>query len=148
MLLPSHVLARAWWPELQTRLQRKGAAAPVLFLAPRKHRYVFTSRFHSTSLMGGQPASGGVADDTRVTPLETIWFVGGLIPAWAREVERAYSGGQVESCVLAKTLEELPRRIRKVHVYAQRRATKGKGKGQGKGKGKRKGKKRKMTPGS
>ena len=64
-----------------------------------------------------------------VAPLETLWFVGGLRLAWAREVQRAYAGRQGDACVLATKPEELPRRIRKVHVYAQRRATKEKGKG-------------------
>ena len=52
-----------------------------------------------------------------------LQIIGGLTPAMGAVLRLNFnSAGGARECVLAHSLDELPRRIRKVHVYAQRRA--------------------------
>lgn len=120
MLLPTNVLERLWWQEMTVRLQRGGTAAPPMFLAPTKRRYEFLNRYD------GEEAGKTLV----VAPLETMWFVGGLEPSVAHALLSVHGVGgfcgeskaQQAECVLATMLDELPRRIRKIHVYAKGRA--------------------------
>lgn len=124
MLLPSHVLARNWWPVLAQKMQHGGIAAP-LFLAPNK-RYSFTNKYEVDSKA-----------TTKVAPLETLWFIGGLTSRCAERLRRHFGRlkqqqqtksasleKRCNGCTLASSFAELPRRIRKIHVYAERRAAK------------------------
>lgn len=148
MLIPSHVLARPWWAAMAVQLQRGGRAAPPMFLAPSERRYEFDNCYDSEGAEGGSGSSTGAVDaDVKckgkgkgkgkaatVAPLETIWFIGGLTAALATVLRSQATITINKECVLATGLKELPRRIRKVHVYAQRRAaSKGAKKGKGKG---------------
>jgi rubrerythrin len=96
-------------------------------VAPAKHRYAFDNCYHE---IGGSANAATTAAQSKgqaqVSPLETVWFIGGLQPQWARSLLAHFSPGGstgAQQFVLARSLEELPRRIRKVHVYAERRAT-------------------------
>ena len=120
LLLPTHVLERPWWSGVATRLRKVGKVAPV-FVAPARERYSFDNCYTKDEAAGA--ATDSNTTKTTVAPLETIWIIGGLTPAMGAVLRLNFnSAGGARECVLAHSLDELPRRIRKVHVYAQRRA--------------------------
>ena len=114
MLLPSNVLGREWWGGMAVRLQRGGAAAPPMFLAPATSPYGFDHRRPSGGGAGPKSARGAKQKKGHApsaAPLETIWFIGGLEPAWARALRESFESAPPEQCVLAVTEAELPLRI-------------------------------------
>ena len=117
MLLPSNVLGRAWWGEMAVRIQRGGAAAPPMFLAPTRQPYEFDHRRPSGGGAGPKRARGAKQKKghapSAAPPLDTIWFIGGLKPAWARAVRESFESAPPEKCVLALTEAELPLPIRR-----------------------------------
>lgn len=105
MLLPISVLSRSWWAEMALCLQRSGGASPVAFVAPTTQRYAFEKR---------RPSGGGSKSGSRGGPIapevETIWFLGGLEPSWAKTLSAHFRQSvDPAECVLAPTLEHLPR---------------------------------------
>eukprot|EP00750_Incisomonas_marina_P019330 INCI3290.4.p1 GENE.INCI3290.4~~INCI3290.4.p1 ORF type:complete len:324 (-),score=44.26 INCI3290.4:226-1197(-) len=103
ILIPTHVLAQNWVGDL---LQRRGLP-PMAYVAPSQQRYSFTC-----------------SPTNEVSPLETMWFIGGFGngSATQRRIEAAYStNGQMtvqSGGRLSLHFKDLPRRIRKVHRYS------------------------------
>lgn len=120
MLLPSTVLERPWWDEMAVRLQRDGAAAPVAFVAPTTHKYEFDKRRPSGGGGGAKKAGGcgggrgGQNTGTVAPEVETVWFAGGMKPAWASALRERFADASLvdgSQCVLAEGREALPKRI-------------------------------------
>eukprot|EP00750_Incisomonas_marina_P019328 INCI3290.2.p1 GENE.INCI3290.2~~INCI3290.2.p1 ORF type:complete len:302 (-),score=35.29 INCI3290.2:116-1021(-) len=83
ILIPTHVLAQNWVGDL---LQRRGLP-PMAYVAPSQQRYSFTC-----------------SPTNEVSPLETMWFIGGFGngSATQRRIEAAYStNGQMTVGVVA-----------------------------------------------
>jgi hypothetical protein len=105
MLLPITVLSRSWWADMAFSLQRGSAAAPVAFISPTTHRYAFEKRRPS----GGGSKTGFNGSGGPIAPeVETIWFLGGLKPAWAKTLSAHFRQSvDPAECVLAPTLDQL-----------------------------------------
>jgi hypothetical protein len=96
MLLPCSVLGQPWWGALSERLKRGGAAAAPMFVAPTRTRYTFAKRRPSGGGGGAQRSTGKAVDQQQQQPPPpppppTIWFVGGLKPQWAAEVQARWA---------------------------------------------------------
>ena len=113
MLLPHNVMLRDWFQGVVSR-----DVSPPMFLCPHQ-RYSFDP---AANLATGDSAT---AIPSKHVPFVTIWFIGGLsaearsrlLAAW----ERSDRG---KAAKLAQTVEEMPRRIRKILRFARRRVNK------------------------
>ena len=123
MLLPSNVYLRAWFNDVVTARD----LSPPLFLCPHE-RYSFDRvpaavPLSSSSSAASSAAAAATAAAAKHIPFCTIWLVGGLTPTIREQMHSQWSSRRA---TLARTPDEMPRRIRKLHRFAAKRAKGGK----------------------
>lgn len=121
LLLPSNVFLRPWFNEVMARSVTASKQIDF-FLAPHE-RYSF--EVPSQQQLLTVPSTGHI-------PMVTMWFIGGLCAEqkadmYAHWVDKSNIKINRQAC-LALTTEELPRRIKKLLPFTQRRAAGKKGK--------------------
>ena len=124
MLLPHNVVLRAWFSGV---VARDVEGQPPMFVCPHE-RYAFQTNADGGGRDdgGGGGGSGGAGQDAhKHVPFVTIWFVGGLSVATREKMLAAWAQSERSSgATLAQTVEEMPRRIRKILTFAKKRVNK------------------------
>ena len=115
LLLPHNVMLRDWF----SGVVAKDVSLP-LYVCPHQ-RYEFNA-FEETAVGGG---SGAGQSAQKHVPFVTLWFVGGLTDTLRKRMLAAWATcDRTEFATLAQTVEEMPRRIRKILKFAKRRVNK------------------------
>jgi hypothetical protein len=100
LLLPSNVFLRDWFTSLPS-----STGASLMYLAPHE-RYAFEANLG--------------AETTKHIPLVTMWFIGGVSSALCDFLmDQCSSALLAEGATLSRTVDDLPKRIRKLLPYAK-----------------------------
>ena len=114
MLLPHNTILRNWFPGVIAR-----DLSPPLFLCPHQ-RYAFLRKDVAKN---GETVIG--SESQKHVPFVTVWFIGGLSAFTRMTLLSTWeSCDRKQGATLAQSLEEMPRRIKKILKFAENRACK------------------------
>jgi hypothetical protein len=121
MLLPTNVYLRQWYPSSSS----SSSPSNVLYLCPHQ-KY----SFQIDTLKNNDEKKDEKNEEEEAshhTPYHTMWYIGGLSEEMKMKIVNGWDECELRhTCTLASTVDELPRRIRKVARYSNKTGSKSK----------------------